>query len=236
MTLMNLHMLVARLKSSGLCVFTTRDVARLADVSVESAAVYVHRMRKDGTVFPVERGKLSVSEDPFAVATQLAFPSYLSFSSAFYLHGRMEQVVDSLIVVTSRRRRDINFLGMSIEFVRFDEKRIFGYRKVEKGNSYVLLADIEKSVVDALYMPRRCPFAQARAALDDGFNRDLLEEYAKRMGSEAVVRRAGYLVESLGMKTRLRARTRVTYKLNPSIQTSGKRDPRWGLYINEVFE
>ncbi len=233
---MHLHELAERLRSSSLYVFTTRDLAKIASVSHSSAAVYVHRMKESGLAFPIEKGKFSVSEDPFVVATQLAYPSYMSFSSALYMHGRLDQVVNSLIVVTSRGRAKAQFMGMTIEFVKLSPERVFGYRKVEKGDSYVFLADLEKAVVDSLYMPRRCPVSQALAALEDAFDQNLLEEYAKRMGSEAVVRRTGYVLEKLGRKTQLVPTTKTPYKLNPSIRASGKWMAKWGLYVNEVVE
>ena len=56
------------------------------------------------------------------------------------------------------------------------------------------------------------------------------------MGSEAVIRRAGYLMEQLGEKTNLKPSTKTAYLLNPSSGRRGKYEPRWKLYINEVLQ
>ena len=68
-------------------------------------------------------------------------------------------------------------MGMNINFVIFKPYRVFGYRKVKKGNSYVLLADIEKMVVDSLYLPRYTVFENIISTLHEGFDKELLEKY-----------------------------------------------------------
>ncbi len=231
---MNLHTLLARLKASGLAVCTTGDVCRITGLPRDSAAVYVHRMKERGMVFPVERGKFAVTEDPFQVASQVAFPSYLSFTTAFYLHGRMQQVIDRLYVVTPRRRPDLEFMGSRVRFVAFPPGRVFGYRREGMGGSFAMVADLEKAAVDCLYRPRVCPLPVVAEALKDGFDRRSLERHARAMGSEAVIRRAGYLMEELGVKTRLRPTTRAPYIFDPSTKRKGEYDRRWKMYVNEV--
>ena len=88
--------------------------------------------------------------------------------------------------------------GTDIEFIRFQPFRIFGYRKHRKNDSYILLADVEKAAADSLYMPRYALISVVYDALLEGFNKKLFEGYVTNMRSEAVIRRAGYLLELLG--------------------------------------
>jgi predicted transcriptional regulator of viral defense system len=231
---MNLHLLLEKLRGSGLAVFRTNEIERLAGLSRGSTAVYVHRMKEQGMIHPVERGKFSISDDPFCVASQLVVPSYISFSTALYLHGRFDQVMDKVHVVTSRRRSSLEFQGTEIRFVRFPPERVFGYRKVAKGTSSIFLGDLEKVAIDCLYMARYCPVSIVAEALSGGFDTDLFERYALMMRSEGVIRRAGYIMETLGENTALRPKTETTYKLNPSLGKNGKYEKRWRLYVNEV--
>ena len=231
---MNLHDLLDILRSSGRAVFTTDDLERITDLSRGSAAVYVHRMKERGMIFPIERGRFSISDDPFTVASQLIVPAYISFATGLSLHGRLDQVVNRIHMVSSRRRTPVTFGGMEIRFVRFPAGRVFGYRKHAKGGSSMMLGDMEKVVVDCLYMPRYCPVSTLADALEDGCDGALLERYAERMNSEAVIRRTGYLMEVLGRETTLRPRTDTPYRLNPSVRKKGKYEKRWKLYVNEV--
>jgi len=232
---MKLHKVLENLKDSGLHVFGTTDMARLLHLSNNAASVYIHRMKRMGMIYPVERGKFSISSDPFTVSTQLVFPSYISFSTAFYLHGRLDQVINDIYVVSSRKKKPMDFMGTDMRFVRFPPSRLFGYRKHRKGNSFVMLADLEKAAVDCLHLPRYTPISQVREGLSKGYSSGVLEEYALKMNSEAIIRRAGYLLEALGEETRLKPSTGTVYKLNPSIKNLGRYDTRWRLYINEVL-
>ena len=232
---MKLYKIPEKLADSGLAVFTTRDLARLMNTSSKAASVYVHRLKKMQMIYPVEKGRFSLTVDPFIVAAQMTYPSYLSFSSAFYLHGNLDQVIDSLLVVTSRKKRELNFMNTRINFITFPPEKIFGYRKHKKENSYIMLADPEKAAVDTLYRPKYAPISVAFEALSQGFDAELFEKYAARMNSEAVIRRAGYLMEQLGEKTGLKPSTKKPYFLNPLSGKGGKYDFRWKLYINEVL-
>ncbi|MDG6220775.1 MAG: hypothetical protein QCI38_04920 [Candidatus Thermoplasmatota archaeon] len=223
------------LQSSGLYVFTPKDVARILGVGMETSYVTIHRMKTRGMVYPVEKGKFSICDDPFVVATQLVFPSYISFITALYLHGRIQQTVNDVFVVVPKKKRELSFLGTPIRPITFPASRMFGYRKVEKGSSHVLLADLEKAAVDSLCLPRLLPISILVEALRDGFDAELLESYAKAMGSEAVSRRAGFILELLGENTKLKPTTHTVYKLNPSISARGRFVARWKLYVNEVI-
>ncbi len=232
---MNTYRLLETLKSSGLYVFTPKDISRLLDVNRSVAYVYVHRMKERGIIYPVEKGKFAIYDDPFVVSTQLVSPSYISFITAFYLHGRLQQTVDAIFVVTPKKKRALSFLGTSIKLITFHPSKIFGYRKHKKGDSYIMLADLEKAAVDALYLPRYLPTSVVYEGLMEGCNAKLLEEYARDMASEAVIRRAAYLLEQLGEETELKPSTSTPYKLNPTIDKKGKFDSKWKLYINEVI-
>ena len=232
---MKLHMLRDKLRDSGLAVFTIRDLARLLNTTERSASVYAHRLKKGGMVYPVQKGIFSVSDDAFVVAAQISIPSYLSFTTSFYLHGRLDQVINSLYVVCTRKKNDVEFMGTPIEFVRFPPARLFGYSKIRKGESYTVVADLEKAAVDSLYRSGYASFSTVAEALSGGFDVELLERYAIMMKSEAVVRRAGYLIESLGEETALKPSTGTSYRLNPQSGAKGEYNPKWKMYINEVI-
>ena len=232
---MTLHKLLENLKKSGLYVFTTKDLSKIAGLDAYTASSYTYRMKDAKMIYPVEKGKFAISSDPLAVGTQLVFPSYLSFTTAFYLHDRFRQTIDRIYVVTPHKKSGITFADTRIEFVKFSPERVFGYRKHRKGDSYAFIADLEKAAVDCLYRSRYATFANAFEALSPGFDKHLLEDYAISMKSEAVIRRTGYLIERLGYKTALKPSTNAPYALNPTIGERGKFDKKWKLYVNEVL-
>ncbi|MBO3842957.1 MAG: hypothetical protein FGF48_11185, partial [Candidatus Brockarchaeota archaeon] len=213
------------LRESALTVFTVTDLRRITGWSREVAYVYLNRMVKRRLVNKVERGRFTVYDDPFLVSTQLTYPSYISFLSALFLHGKTTQTINEILVATPKRKKSLQSFGMKIRFVKLNPRLIFGFKKVKKGNSFIFLAELEKAIVDSLYLPRYCPLSETFSALRDADVEKTLE-YASRFQTEAVNRRLGYMLSLLGTKADLTIRSKTPYKLNPTIKTLGKFDSK----------
>ena len=228
---MRLYELVDKLEKSKIAVFSVEDICRYGGLERGGAYVYLHRMLKKNMIHRVQRGKFTTHADPFAVSTQLVTPSYISFLSSLYLHGKFEQAINTIFVVTPSKKPPMKVFGMDVKFVKLKPSFIFGFKKVRKGESYISLAELEKTIVDILYLPK---YGRINCVAD--LTRDIdarkLEKYAELMG-EPVVRRAGYLLDRAGVGHDLKPRTKTVYKLNPSIKELGNFNKEWLLYINE---
>lgn len=231
---MNIASIMSKLERSSLAVFTVNDLRKVAGLSRDVAYVYINRMLKRKLIKKVEKGKFTVYEDPFLISTQLVYPSYISFLSAIYLHGKTTQTINELFVTTSKRKREMEIFGMRIKFVKLSPMFMFGFKIVEKSNSYIFLADLEKAIIDSIYLPRYCPLSEVLEAMKD-INVEKILDYASKLNMEAINRRLGYMLELLGIKTDLKPTTGVVYKLNPSIKSPGKFNSKWKLYVNEVL-
>lgn len=232
---MSLERISMKLKEGSLAVFTITDLRRITGTSRKTAYVYLNRMLKRGLVHKVEKGRFTLYSDPFLISTQLVYPSYISFISALFLHGKTTQTINEILVATPKRKRSMSSFGMRIRFVRLNPRFIFGFKKVKKGNSFIFLAELEKAIVDSLYLPRYCPMSEAFSALKDADVEKALE-FASKLRIEAVNRRLGYMLNLLGVKADLTIKSKTPYKLNPAIKTLGIFDSKWRLYVNEVLE
>ncbi len=97
-----------------------------------------------------------------------------------------------------------------------------------------MLADREKAIVDSLYLPRYASIGEvARIIREETYDQAVLEDYARRMRAESVIRRAGYLLEVAGRETKLTRGAEAPYKLNPSAARQGTFNAKWRLYVNE---
>lgn len=228
---MRLYELANKLGKSRMAVFSIRDICRFGELRRDEAYVYLHRMLKKNMIHRIQKGKFTIYEDPFLISTQLVTPSYVSFLSALYLHGKFEQTISTIFVATPIKRPPIRVFGMDVKFVKLRPNLIFGFRKVRKGGSYISLAELEKAVVDILYLPRYGRINSV-AGLMAEMDVKKLKEYSERMG-EPVLRRAGYLLDRAGVNHDLKPRTKTVYKLNPSIKELGNFNRKWLLYINE---
>lgn len=105
---------------------------------------------------------------------------------------------------------------------------------MRKGESYVSLAEPEKTIGDTLYLPRYARIGTI-AELVREVDIFKLQGYARRMG-EAVIRRTGFLLDRAGIEHGLKPGTKCVYKLNPSIPSLGRLDKKWLLYVNEELD
>ena len=235
---MKSYEVVETLRKSRKAVFTPKDIAKITGLNGSKVYVLISRLYKRGMIFKPMKGFISLSQDPFIISSQLYPPSYISFITALYLHGKIQQVIDRIFIVTPKKRKQIAAIfEMDVHFVTLKRAMMFGYKKVRKESSYVVLADVEKAIIDCLYLPRYCRLVDVFDILKEGADMDVgrLIEYAKMSKSEAVERRLGYLLDLVGIKHDLRPKNKSTYKLNPRIKAKGEFDNKWRIYVNEVL-
>lgn len=176
-------------------VFSVQDVERIAGCGPSCARQALRRLVEGGKVRRVERNAYTASDDIFAIASGITYPSYVSFWSASYFMGFTEQIVNTVQMATAVRRRPIAFERYAIKFVPM--KHIFGYRKVRSGSGDILLAENEKLLIDAFLKPGECGNLDEiekmfRAAeISEG----KLVEYLHRAGSQGAMKRVGFMLE-----------------------------------------
>ena len=235
---MRLYEVVETLRKSRKAIFSPNDITKVTGQSGSGVYVLINRLHNKGLITKPLKGVISLSQDPFVISSQLYPPSYISFITALYLHGKIQQVIDLIFIVSARKRRQIKVFGMDVQFVTLKRAMIFGYKKERKENSYVVVADLEKAIIDCLYLPRYCRLADIFAILEEDDDVDIrrLIEYARMSESEAVERRLGYLLDLIGMKHDIRPKSKTSYKLNPSIKEKGEFDNKWRIYVNEAIK
>ena len=223
------------IKDSGKGVFTISDISRLIEKDRKYSILYVGRLYKRGVLSRVERGKYVLSDTDIAVvATNLVTPSYLSFLSGLYYYHLTAQIPSSLQVVTTRSKRRILY-EQGIDFIKFDKKRVFGYNRVKLSGGYAFIGEIEKIVVDILFMPRYCPLGEVLDALDN-IDIEKVVDYGLKMKSIVTLKRLGYLLELKGFDVHDKLERHLNKRydlLNPSLPPSGRNNRKWMLKLNE---
>ena len=229
---MRRDILIRELRTNGIFVFTIGDIVRLTGLSRSSVKVLLHRLVGDGWMWRVTRGVYSISRNPYVVATSLTHPSYVSFASALHLHGVIEQMPFAVTVATSRARKEIDTEVGRITFVQVRPSLNYGFRKERYDDGEARVADLEKTVIDCLYLPRHVPMSDIVEAVRQ-CDVATLESYADRSGVEAIRRRTGYLLERYRGGTSIEPAGRTVYSLHPSRAEKGRFEARWRLYVNE---
>jgi len=178
------------------------------------------------------------------IAQSLAPEGYIAYWTALHHHGLTEQIPQGVWVATSRRRQGVTFAGVPYIFVTLKPHKLFGQQSLWIEGQEVFMADLEKSVVDALDHPEYCggigEVTKTLAVAVTERNADLgrLTNYALRMQNGALLKRLGYLTERLSLPVgdyadRWREALSTGYALlDPSQPASGTRQRRWRVQIN----
>jgi len=92
--------------------------------------------------------KKNFVRDVFQVMDQLLKKYYISYQSAAYFYGAVEQIPFTIHVAVPKQKRNLMFGNTKIEF--HQTKYFFGFERVKYGDHYVNVSDKEKTVLDCL--------------------------------------------------------------------------------------
>lgn len=195
---------------------------------------------------PYELGKeKEYMGNPLVVARELMGEKdyYLSHGTAMEIHGMVTQPQFIVHVTTPEKRRPLQIMGTNFQFITCKREHFFGMvdhwvTKQEK----VKVSDLEKTIIDSLYLPEYCGgISEAAKGIwirRQDLNVNRLIEYAIRMDVGTVVRRVGYLLELYGIGApehleTLQSRLTNTYaRFDPLLLAEGKFTGKWRLQLN----
>lgn len=246
------------LAASGKQIFVTEDGYDLLGRG-RSTADTLARLIAKGWLDRIEKGKYLIvpleagpgrtwTEDALVIAGHLVCPGMVSYWSALNYWNLTEQVPRVTCVQTTARKenRRPRVHGMRFRIVRVKPRKFFGSHRYRAGESQVEVTDREKTIVDCLDRPDLSgglnQVAKALVSGDGDFDWDRTTMYLRRFGSGAVVKRLGFLVETLGLTQPpepgvldewLDLRTAGISKLDPSTPREPHRiATRWRIEVN----
>jgi len=205
--------LLSDLAAKGKEIFTTRDAYRILGPGKRTRDT-LERLVDKGWLERIERGRYLIvpleagpervwTEDALVLAGHLVSPSMVAYWSALSHWSLTDQVPRVTYVQTPARKENRTpvVLGMRFRIVRVKRERFFGRHTFRIGESAVDVTDMEKTIIDCLDRPELSGgVAEVARALSEG-NREIdwerATEYVRRFRSGAVVKRLGFLVESM---------------------------------------
>lgn len=160
------------------------------------AWLLVHRLVKAGKLKRVVKGVYTNTDDIFAIASNIYYPSYISFLSSSYLYGFTETIPRKVSVVTAKHHKPIEFEGYLIDFIRFDH--VWGYHKEGSGKHTYFIADIEKLMIDGFLHPVSMGnFKEIENVfkMSEKVDEKKILDYLNRINSRMISRKVGYMLE-----------------------------------------
>jgi predicted transcriptional regulator of viral defense system len=248
--------LLAALYDRSQSTFTLADAQKITGLRSEIASSLLHKAVRRGilsrlkpgvfVIVPPEMGSVSeYAGDPYLTAKKLAgdAPSFISHASAMEIHRMVTQPQLAVFASSAKRLRSRTVHGTEFRFVCIKPEHYFGTAKhwATKQES-VDISDLERTVIDGLRQPEYCggvtEVAKGLWMRHQDMQAAKLVDYALRIGTGAVLRRLGYLLELYAIApeselARLREALSETYaRLDPMLPAEGTHLRRWRLQLN----
>ncbi len=217
--------------------FMFNDFVRITGASTAYARTMLYRLKREGLIFFIERGKYTVHKDPLIFASYIFLPSYISFWTALRFYNLTDQLPREIAVATPVYKKSLKFAETPITFTKIRE--FWGYKKERYGRFEIFIAEKEKCVIDSLLV-RKVPLDEIFGALQTKeLNIEKLIEFAIRTKNKSLIKRLGYLLELCEIDAsdlHEKIYTDRNYiALDWNFPKKGERNPRWKLIINKVL-
>ncbi|MGB3073888.1 MAG: type IV toxin-antitoxin system AbiEi family antitoxin, partial [Chitinophagales bacterium] len=207
---------------------------------------------KDGLyyIIPFEQDPETFMPDWHLLAEYLVKNAeyYIGYYSAMEIHKLITQpsLKEQIVVSSQIRPSEILIRNINFQFIFHNNKHFFGSKKIWLDDyNKVLCSDLEKTIIDCLFKPDYAggivEVARALHVSKEKINFNLLLDYAKKFNSQAIIKRLGFLLETLEIKTKIlddlqKLKTRSYVVLDTELPKTGKRSSRWSIQQNVATE
>ena len=188
----------------GFTVFSLADI-RMADGSFHRRRL--NEWQEKGYIRKVVRGHYIFSDvtltEPalYEIANRIYAPSYVSFETALAHYGLIPESVYGIVSASTRKTSRFSTAAGSFSYRTILRRAFFGYTVEEYKHGRFTIAEVEKAVVDYLYLhPGAAPdgdFTALRLNKENFHSRvdcRKLEEFAGRINQKALGKRVNGLL------------------------------------------
>lgn len=215
----------------------------------------IQRMREKGRLHTLQRGRYLVCEEPSpqlrldaldpladAILRRLNVDYYISWHSALWHHGLIDQQSRSILVAVTRRKRPARIRMWKVRFVTVAERKFFGRERIEDFDWPIWMATVEKALIDSFdrhVLAGAMPVvanALRRAWQDNLLDPDRLVADSIRFGGPTLNRRLGFFMELFGIPgwepLALRVGRKYAVPLAPGFEPTEPQpvNSRWRVY------
>jgi predicted transcriptional regulator of viral defense system len=197
-------------------------------------------------IIPYEQEARSFMPDWHLLAEPLTKGAehYIGYYSALQVHNLITQpsLKEQIVVAKQIRPSTLKIKDVRFQFIYHNADHFFGSKKIWIDSfNQIMCSDLEKTFIDCLFKPDYAggivEIARAIHTSKDVIKYDRLLEYAQRFKSQAVIKRLGFLLETLeinsGISNQLQKAKTVSYVLlDTELPKSGTMISRWSIQQN----
>ena len=241
----------------GKNIFSVKDAARIMDLPINNARLYLSYFARRGWLSRVKQGLYitvplgtvnpqEYKENPWIVADRVFAPCYIGGWSSAEYWDLTEQIFNSVYVFTSRpfRCKNINVQGTDFVLKFFKENTSKHIKGVWIENVKIQVSDSTQTIVDILDDSSAGGGIRHVADIIGNYfsseNKDeaKLLDYIKEKNNKTIYKRLGFILESLHISSTelieicLKNISRGYSVFDPSIKNKGIYNRRWNLRVN----
>jgi len=236
--------LLEKLRKANMQITDISTLEKISDFKKTQLYRMIFSLKSKGIVIKTKRGQyvfqpMGKTTEILPIACKIFWPSYISFWTALSFYKFTEQLPTEILLVSTKKGRQINFYGTKIRFIKLSQNRFFGYVKINE----TVIAEKEKALVDSLLLPRYAGgISEISKCLRNSWkeiNPKTLIDYALKMNNKSVLKRLGYLMETEKLKCDKKLVEKINKKigrgyskLDPQLPKTKNYDKKWALIIN----
>lgn len=169
---------------------------------------------------------------------------YIGYYSALQIHNLITQpsLKQQIVVSKQQKKSTLNIQRVEFQFVYHNKDHFFGSEKTWINQfDKVICSDLEKTIIDCLFKPEYAggivEIAKAIYESKDKLDFGKLLNYTIQFKSQSVIKRLGYLLELLDIRTDIKnplltLRSNSYATLDTELPKEGKRLSRWKILRN----
>ncbi len=233
----------------------TRDFTLKLFKNVIKTNNILSNLKRKGRLLQIERGKYFIV--PIKAPNQLwtpnefitakywmgGIPYYIGYFTMYNYWGFTEQIPQIIYILNTQKSINKTIGNIRFKAVKISEKKYYGIKKIKIEDEEVNISDKERTLVDFIYnFPGS--FKNMKSIFKENIKKVNLEKFRKylvKYPSRAVLKRAGYLLDSVGYADKqiaklkdIIAEDKTFIVFNPENQSRrGKLNNEWKLIINE---
>ncbi len=212
-------------------------------ISRPSIRNFVNKLTKNGWLVRIKKGIYAIASidsrgflalPVYKIAQILDDNSYVSFEAALQYHGMFDQLFNTVISVSTKKRQAVTLQGITYKFIKTKGDLFFGWEDKRVENYLVKIATPEKALLDMLSFHRNTYsidlVLEKLMEYRHDFNNELFNKFIQKQ-SLTVKRIMGFLFDLASIDSSS-LYDLVGHKKTSSIMTAESKtfNAKWRLY------